>query len=166
MVNNSATGGPLQPSPPPLLEGAALEDFFHDLIASLTLVDNTLVRPTPGYALQRHEQFGVICSFYGRGAGSDARGVAKLLRDNLAIAQNREPLFNQGMALIEVTAPIPAPSLVKEIWLYRVDLTIRIRRIVVRSYDVLTIKSAEADLVIDASTREIDRTDNAEDPSP
>ena len=70
------------------------------------------------------------------------------------------------MALIEVTAPIPAPSLVKEIWLYRVDLTIRIRRIVVRSYDVLTIKSAEADLVIDASTREIDRTVNAEDPSP
>ena len=117
-----------------------------------------------GQQLQRNEQFGVICSFYGTGAGSSALGTAKVLRDGLAIAQNREPLFNAGMGLIEVTAPQPVPVLVKEIWLYRSDITIRIRRNVVRQYDVLSITSAQVDFTIDASGRELDRTTEVENP--
>ena len=192
----------VQPSATPVvLEGAALEDFFHDqVLVPLTGLKPQLVRPgwqaeppnipeafnnwmafhivdedsdaypwtgniangdqDPIYQLQRHEQFGVICSFYSTGTqpGSQARALAKLLRDNLAISQNREPLFNAGMGVIEVTAPQPAPVLMKERWLYRVDMTIRIRRIVVRNYPIETIQSVEVEMDIDAQSREIIRT--------
>ena len=204
MVNTSASGGPLQPAPPPILEGAELEDFFHDLITSLTLLDPTLVRPAwqpeppniPQSAtvwiafhledkesdafpwtgpiddagltigLQRHEEFDVIVSVYGTGAGSQAKAVAKLLRDNLAISQNREPLSAQGMAVIAVDAPQPAPILVKTLWLYRVNMPIRIRRIITRTYPVESLLSAQVDLTIDAESREIDRTTTAIQESP
>lgn len=115
----------------------------------------------PIYQFQRNEQFGVVCSVYGTGAGSDARKIAFLLRDDSAIVQNQEPLFNAGMGLIECTAPQPAPILTKTIWLYRIDLTLRIRRLVVRTYDVQTIESSEVDFTIDAETNEIDRTTTA-----
>lgn len=112
--------------------------------------------------LQRNEQFGVICSFYSISASGQALSTAKVLRDGLAIAQNREPLFNNGMGLIEVTAPQPAPVLMKETWLYRSDITIRIRRNVVREYGVLNIASAEVDFDIDANAKEINRTTEVE----
>lgn len=113
--------------------------------------------------LQRNEIFGVLCSIYGTGAGSDAKATAKLLRDGLIIEQNRQPLFNNAMGLIEVTAPQPAPVLTKETWLYRLDMNIRIRRLILRNYDVLSLKSAPGIFVIDAQTKEIDRTFNAEE---
>lgn len=205
MVNTSATGGPLLPATlPVVLEGAALEDFFHNnILVPLTGLNGKLVRPSwqgeppnipqadtnwlafnlvdegsdtypwvghtvskdgLAYQLQRNEEFGVVCSFYSTGTqpGSEARKLAKLLRDNLAIEQNREPLFNAGMGLIEVTAPQPAPLLVKERWLYRLDMTLRIRRVVVRTYPVETFLSAKVDFIIDAETKRIDRTTTVE----
>lgn len=185
---NSSTGGYLQPSPPPVLEGAALEDFFHDFIVGLTGLDNTLVRPAyqieppnipakgvvwlafrfediasdtfpfVGHRasgegsdeLQRHEEFDVLCSIYGSGAGSDARGLAKLLRDNLMIAQNREPLGLKQMALVSAGVPLPVPVLLKETWLYRLDLPFRIRRCLTRIYEVENI--IEADIELEAET--------------
>lgn len=46
MSNTSATGGYLLPeqSPAPL-EGDALDDFFHDIVAGITGLDTNLVRP-------------------------------------------------------------------------------------------------------------------------
>lgn len=205
-MNTSSTGGYLLPTASPApLEGAELEDFFHDVIARVTGLDPTLVRPrwqpTPpdipdkgtvwiafgfvdessntyafvgeivtdsGVAaqLQNQEQFGVLCSVYGTGAGSDAKKVAKILRDGLQIEQNREPLFQQGMGLVEVTAPTPAPVLIQQDWLYRLDMTIRVRRAVVRQYRVLTIESAEVSLQAQAETTKITRTINVEDSTP
>lgn len=194
MVNDSSTGGYLLPEvglEP--LEGAQLEDFWHDQIVGMTGLDPTLVRPrwqpeppdippkgtvwiafglfdeeSDAYPfvgqvgdqlqqLQRNEIFGVLCSVYGTGAGSDAKKTAKILRDALSIPQNREPMFLNGMGYIEVTAPKPAPVLTKETWLYRLDMNIRIRRLVCRNYDVLSLKSARAGFFIDASGREIIR---------
>jgi hypothetical protein len=189
MVNSSSSGGYLAQSNPPPLEGAPLEDFFHDLIVGVTGLDNTLVRPAwqveppnipvsgtnwiafhfvdvtsddfpfvgqvkqPDGSVQQselqvHEEFNVHCSIYGSGAGSSARSIAKLLRDSLMVPQNQEPLYNAGMALIGApSAPQPVPVLVKTKWLYRVDMDIRVRRIIVRDYPVGTIDTVLGNLI-------------------
>lgn len=109
--------------------------------------------------LQRHEEFKVHCSIYGSGQGSNARAMAKLIRDNISVPQNQEALYAQGMALIEVLAPQPAPVLTKEKWLYRLDMDIRIRRIIVRDYPVETIQSADINLIAQTGqATEIDAT--------
>lgn len=188
-------------SPAPL-EGEALEDFFHDMIAGITALNPTLVRPrwqavppvippqgtvwiafgfvdedsdmypwqgtvdTDGtYQFQRNEEFSVACSIYGTGAGSDAKATAKILRDGIMIPQNQAPLFCNGMGLIEVTAPKPAPTLTKELWLYRLDMDIRIRRNVTRNYGVPPIASVELQLNIQAEATEIERTVTVEQES-
>lgn len=95
-----------------------------------------------GYTeLQRHEEISLLCSFYDLGSGAEADGFASLLRDGLAIDQNREPLFLAGMGLISAGEPTAVPVLLKSRWLYRVDLGVGIRRIIVRRYPVRTILS-------------------------
>lgn len=112
--------------------------------AQIPFLDNTGV----GYVqLQENEEFGVLCSFYGTGAGSAAKAAAKQLRDGLRISQNREVLTNAGMDLLDVTAPVPAPTLTKEIWLYRCDLTLKIRRMITRDYPILSIETATVPVV-------------------
>ena len=208
MTNSSATGGFLQPTNPPPLEGEALEDFFHDLIVGCTGLDPTLVRPAwqveppnipiagtnwiafhfvdtlsddfpfvgqfpqSGNAIQQselqtHEEFNVHCSIYGSGAGSPARAIAKLLRDNLMVPQNQEPLFLQGMALIRApSAPQPVPVLVKTKWLYRVDMDLPIRRIIVRDYDVQTIIEADVQIDTQVQTNELVTSIAVKEPNP
>lgn len=153
-----------QPSPPAIPDkGTVWIAFgFHDESAD-TYVWLGELSDGSATQLQNQEQFAVLCSVYGTGAGSDAKKVAKILRDGLQIPQNREPMFQNGMGLVEVTAPVPVPVLVKQDWLYRLDMSIRVRRAVVRQYQILTIESAQVELVIDAQTNEIDRTINVED---
>lgn len=191
--NDSSTGGYLQPTSTPPLDGSALEDFFHDFLVGLTALDNTLVRPAfqiepptippqgsvwiafsfedvqsdtfpfVGHngsgdgndEIQRHEEFDVLCSVYGSGAGSNARATAKLLRDNLAIEQNREALIAQAMALVSVGAPLRVPVLLKETWLYRLDISFRIRRCVSRDYAVENILEGDIELEAEASNNSI-----------
>lgn len=84
---------------------------------------------------QRHEVIELLTSFY----GTDAQMYAALLRDGLQVAQNREAMQLVGMGLVDTGPITPAPSLVKERWLYRVDMTLRIKRMIQRSYPVLTL---------------------------
>lgn len=172
----------LSPSTPPPAEGSALEDILHDVIAGITGLDPTLVRPrwqpeppnipaaatawlafgfqpertttsfpevdhdptgTGSDVLRQHETLVVAVSIYDLGAGSVADNYAAMLRDGLFIAQNREAMFNQGaLLLIGVGHISPAPDLVKERWLYRVDFSFTVRREIDRSYAVPNIVSA------------------------
>jgi hypothetical protein len=68
---------------------------------------------------------------------------AARLRDGLSVAQNREPLTNAGMGLVSVGDATAVPSLLKERWLYRTDITVTIRREIRRTYPVLNIVSAD-----------------------
>lgn len=93
----------------------------------------------PGYdVFQTHEELDILTSFY----GPNADQYAALLRDGIYIPHNRDPLQLAGMALIDTGDLVTAPSLVKERWLYRVDLSVRIRRLIVRYYPVLDLASA------------------------
>lgn len=99
--------------------------------------------------LQRHEQFTLLCSFYDTGTDGQADNYAALLRDGTAIAQNRELLTTNGMALVSVGEAIAVPSPVKTIWLYRVDLPVILRRVIVREYPVLNVQSTVATVSAD-----------------
>lgn len=88
---------------------------------------------------QTHEELTILTSFYGPNADT----YAALLRDGLYIPQNLAVLNTQNMGLIDTGDLRTAPSLVKERWLYRVDLPVRIRRQIVRWYAILDLVSAE-----------------------
>lgn len=91
--------------------------------------------------LQRHEDLPILCSFYDLGSTGEADGLASLLRDNLAIRQNLEPLLAGNFVLAYVGSLTPAPSLLSTRWLYRIDLSMMVRRQIDRNYSVLSVTS-------------------------
>jgi hypothetical protein len=96
-----------------------------------------------GYAMQRHEEFTLLCSFYDLGYNGQADTLAALLRDGLTIPQNQETLGGGGIFLVSDTDLTPVPVLLKQRWQYRVDLAVRMRRQIDRNYPVLTLRSAQ-----------------------
>lgn len=96
--------------------------------------------------LQNHEEFDLLCSFYGPRADSYARAV----RDNSKIAQNRAVLATASMGLIETGELTTLPSVVQSKWKFRVDITVRLRWLVAKQYRVQNILSAEVDLRVEA----------------
>lgn len=88
--------------------------------------------------LQRNEELEFLCSFY----GANADGNAALLRDGLQVAQNREQLLLNGMALISCGDILAVPALQNMQWSYRVDMSVFIRRNIVRVYPILNLLSA------------------------
>lgn len=100
-------------------------------------------------ALQRHERLDILTSFYDTGVTGLADQFASLLRDGTAIAQNREYLTDAGMGLVKAGNLLTVPSLLKQRWLYRVDLEIVIRRQIDRVYPVRSILSTSGDIYTD-----------------
>lgn len=98
-----------------------------------------------GDELQRHETIEMLASFYGPQADS----YLEIFRDGLQIAQNREVLQLAGMGLVDTGEAIAVPSLVKDQWLYRVDITMTIRRQIRRVYPVLNILSSGGTITTD-----------------
>jgi hypothetical protein len=88
----------------------------------------------------------VLASFY----GPTARGNAKTLRTGLMIAQNREFLFNTGLALMEAPGKSrPLPDLVNQQTLRRVDISMRFRRRTVLNWAILNLLQMEGALITD-----------------
>jgi len=100
----------------------------------------------------QHETLNVLASFYGPGS----MGYAKLARNGLYIAQNREALMGAGFDVLEAKRITAAPELINQHWVKRYDLTIRLRRQVVRAYPVLNILSADGTLETGSVTTDID----------
>ena len=104
--------------------------------------------------LRRHEIIDVLVSFYDLGSLGLADQYAALLRDGLAIAQNREPLTRAGMGFIGCGDLTAVPVILKQRWLYRVDLPFSIRREIVRVYPVLNLLTATATVTTDSGNSE------------
>jgi hypothetical protein len=98
--------------------------------------------------LQHQERMSLLCSFYGPNAG----GNAKLLRDGLAISQNREVLFLSGMSLIEVGRPLAAPAFQNQRWTRKIDMTVTINRQIRRYYPILNVLGAPITILTTAGT--------------
>lgn len=103
------------------------------------------------YTFIRHEVLPVLCSFYGPAAMS----YAAQARDGIYVSQNNAMLDQHEMGLVEASRITPAPDLINQQWVRRYDLTIRIRRRVVREYPILTILSAQASVDSDPRTESI-----------
>lgn len=97
--------------------------------------------------LQRHEQINILASFYDLGTDGLADAYARMLRDGLAIPQNREVLTRAGMGLNSVGTLVAVPVLLKERWLYRVDLPFIVAREDKRVYPVENVASMHGELV-------------------
>lgn len=92
--------------------------------------------------------FNVRASFY----GPNASGFAKLLRDGLMIAQNREELFRQGMALVASPgATTKTAELVNNQFVGRCDISFDIRRRVSRVWAIKTALGAAGVTISDAA---------------
>jgi hypothetical protein len=88
--------------------------------------------------MQRHQTIDVMASFYGPHSAS----IAGRLRDGLFVSQNREILLLNEMGLVEVGEQRRAPDLIKNQWVDREDLTVTVRRRIVRQYPVRNIIEA------------------------
>ena len=88
-----------------------------------------------GDRLLRHEEITVLCSFY----GPNGQQNAGLLRDGMYVAQNTEILHLNLIGFVGVSGITTAPELVNEQWIKRYDITMTLRRQVVRTYQVQNI---------------------------
>lgn len=99
--------------------------------------------PTDGQMeLQRDELLRVLHSFYGPACDY----YASILRDGLAMGQNREALAVSNINLVEVQDFVNLPALLKEKWVKRVDVPAVYRRRISRRYPILTVQSGQAEL--------------------
>jgi hypothetical protein len=105
--------------------------------------DPTAVPPvpyTPGYDIYHaHEDLNILLSFY----GPLGRTNAALWRDGIQIEQNREVLLLNNMGLVVVGPIVEMNTLVKGVWLRRYDISVTIRRELIRWYGVLDLVGAD-----------------------
>lgn len=92
--------------------------------------------------VRTHETIELLASFYGPGC----YGLASVLRDGLYLPQNREAILGQGMALLDTGRLVTTSDLVGTVWRRRVDLDFRLRRRVVRRYEILNLLSAQGSI--------------------
>ena len=116
-----------QPRPPPVPEAAI--DWCAIGVTSETSEKNISqvhIAAGDGSTISYdNDVISVLASFY----GPTARGNAKLLRTGLMIPQNRETLFNSGLALMEMPGDtIFLPEIVNTQTLRRADIEIHFRR--------------------------------------
>lgn len=106
------------------------------------------------YSMQRQETLTVLCSFYDLGDTGLADKLCAILRDGAIIGPNRTKLTSAGMNLVNTTAPVAVPVLVKSRWQYRVDMTVVLRRQIDRVYPVPAI--AATSVIIRTDTQIVD----------
>ena len=95
--------------------------------------------------LMAQEQLTCLLSFYGPAAS----GYAKVLRDGIQIAQNREAMSLLGLSLVEIGRATTLPAVVGQLWQRRVDFELVLRRQVTWVYAVQNLDSASGTIVQD-----------------
>lgn len=141
---------PYDQGEPPLIpqDGVAWMAFQQHADESDTFV-YTQVNPDTSTSLIRQERLAVLCSFYDLGTNGQAAMLASLLRDNLGIPDNLETLTLADFALVGTEPEVVVPSLLKQRWLYRVDLPFKLTRAVSRTYAVPSIEVVDGTLYTD-----------------
>jgi hypothetical protein len=87
--------------------------------------------------IQRHEEIEIQCSFY----GPDAQELSSLVRDGFQVAQNLEALRSAFMGFKGTSKAMHVPDLVNERWVDRYEMSVFLRRQILRSYQVLNFAS-------------------------
>ncbi len=100
--------------------------------------------PSIANVFQRMESLSVQCSFY----GPDALDIGRATRDGFQIGQNREALQSAKMDFVATSKLVRAPDLVNERWVNRWEMTVSLRREVLRVYPILTFLSVSGTLKV------------------
>ncbi|ATM96192.1 hypothetical protein CRN75_12980 [Yersinia frederiksenii] len=88
--------------------------------------------------LWRHEEIECMASFY----GPSGQRYAAQFRDGLTITQNNDELVTMGLSLARCSHITPFPELINNKWVRRFDITIKLRRKVIREYGIKSLTSA------------------------
>jgi len=95
--------------------------------------------------VERDEMLDIFISFY----GAQSSQYMSRWREGLAVPQNREILWLQGIKLVGIGQPTQIPSLLKDRYVRRIDLTVQFTRRVVVRYAVRDIASASGGIHTD-----------------
>lgn len=85
-----------------------------------------------------HETVSVIVCFYGP-AGLTA---ATQFRDGMLLAQNNDELNRAGLTFMQQGRILNLPELINNQWVRRYDLSVDLRRKIIREYGIKTLASA------------------------
>ncbi|ELY2859483.1 phage neck terminator protein [Cronobacter sakazakii] len=88
--------------------------------------------------LWRHEVVECMASFYGPGS----QGIATRFRDGLTVEQNNETLSQVELTLADYSGLTAFPELINNQWVRRYDMTVRLRRKVIRDYSIKSLVEA------------------------
>ncbi|MDI8953921.1 hypothetical protein MJO10_26455, partial [Salmonella enterica subsp. enterica serovar Anatum] len=91
-----------------------------------------------GTQLWRHEDFVAMASFYGPGGMQ----IASRFRDGISVEQNNAELNQSDLSLVDYGDIVPFPELINQQWVRRYDMKVRLRRKVVREYNILALQDA------------------------
>ena len=92
-----------------------------------------------GSELSRHEDINCFISFYGPSGSANS----SLFRDGISINQNNDELNTYGLSVTSFTRITPAPEVINSQWVRRYDMTVSLRRKIIRKYAIKNIVSAE-----------------------
>ncbi|MBD2782536.1 phage neck terminator protein [Xenorhabdus szentirmaii] len=88
--------------------------------------------------LWRHEEFDCSASFY----GPRSQWYASRFRDGLGLSQNNAELNQLGLSVVKHSRIVSFPELINNQWVRRYDITVTLRRKVVRLYGVKSLMDA------------------------
>ncbi|EGB0624697.1 hypothetical protein H6W15_002532 [Salmonella enterica] len=91
-----------------------------------------------GTQLWRHEDLVAMASFYGPGGMQ----IASRFRDGISVEQNNAELNQSDLSLVDYGDIVPFPELINQQWVRRYDMKVRLRRKVVREYNILALQDA------------------------
>jgi hypothetical protein len=92
----------------------------------------------------RNQILETLASFY----GPNCEQNGELFAMGLSESQNREGMFLNGFGLVEVGETLTVPALIKERWLYGVDVPFRMRRQQIYDYPSADLESANGTITL------------------
>lgn len=98
----------------------------------------------------RMEALSLQCSFY----GPNSLEVGKTVRDGFQIPQNFAALQSVNMGFVSTSKMVRAPDVVNERWIDRWEMTVYLRREILRVYPVLNFLSGSGVLHANVSSGE------------
>lgn len=104
--------------------------------------------------MKRHEEFDIYCIFY----GPNSQSFSSILRDGMYLSQNREQLFSVGMGLVGFSDSQHLPELVNDRYFDRTDITMTLRREIIREYPILHFLGAYGDVIANRETTVLTET--------